>query len=514
MDRLYAICPHCEKSIFVAENADGNGVCSACGQALHFPTLRQNGWLIDAESADSEYEAARQYFMNNDFKEAGVHYQKTLTYNRNHYLAEYYAALCDVYENEDRADYDMAGVLTGALVRSVRKMGLCQINVQGRIDFLGAVLNQAYILLSSYFNRIYENYEKTELWDILRDKCLLLAVAVRELTNVEKEALMVFDGSIAKSLVGLADLAICACRKVVQSHLVGDAKLDLPTDHAYEKAKACYDVLLYYASSLDPTYSVSGYKPDYTGNLLYNQSVLSVWNRYNSENKSAGKKYLSTPGELLDGFRKSAMVAVQFSHHTCFKSLATDKGEQARIALINDAISFCFELLMPRIHINAEKKVVIDVKTYAQACDVGAYLADFMQDFIAYNHRLAGEYAHRFFVKLSETVKLYYGAVFNSYNRIVDRLKEAQNSEYRYYKNFLHEVIYSCVPALREIVPVAAGAASDRLKILKFGKQVIDEFLMLNDYKVEELALSAKYSDVLDIYNAFDNSLASIGKRG
>lgn len=102
MDRLYAICPHCEKSIFVAENADGNGVCSACGQALHFPTLRQNGWLIDAESADSEYEAARQYFMNNDFKEAGVHYQKTLTYNRNHYLAEYYAALCDVYENEDR----------------------------------------------------------------------------------------------------------------------------------------------------------------------------------------------------------------------------------------------------------------------------------------------------------------------------------------------------------------------------------------------------------------------------
>ena len=507
MERFYAICPHCEKSILVEGEIDGQTACAACGHTLDIRKLLSDGYGIDAVAADGEYTQAQQYFMNNDFIAAYEHYNKVLGYNRNHYLAYYYAALCDLYNNEDRDDYDYAGRLFAALVQSVRKMGLCQANLQSRIEFLNAALGQTHILLSAYFNRMCDALEKAEQWDVLRDKCLQVASAVREIANVDKEQLMVYDGGITKYLVGVADIAICACRKVVQPHLCDGNRLDLPTDYCYERAKNCYDVLFYYAVSLDAAYKGDGYKPDYTENLLFNESVIGKLNAYNAENKSAAKKYLSTPGVALESFRRDAALAVKYSYHTCCKTFSADTSDKARIAIIGDAVSFCFELLMPRVHTDPDKRAVFDVKTYAGAKEDGKFLAVFLAEAQECNARTADEKIKRFFGAVYDTVKNFYTDAYAAYGRIQDKLKSLQNNDFRYYKNFLHTALYACAVALPDVVPVTAGTRGERLKLLKLGKQICDEFLLLNDYKVDELAQSAKYSDALDIFNAIDDCL-------
>ena len=513
MEKFYAICPFCKKSIFVEANSDGEYVCSVCGQTLDTEYLRSNDYVIDITAADEEYNAAQQYFINADFKEAETHFAKVLGYHRNHYLAEYYRALCEIYENEQKTDFDVPKRLVSAIVNSVEMLGLCQANIQARIEFLISVLNQANIILSSYFNRIYDNYEKTEMWDILRDKCLLIASAAKDVANIDKEQLMVFEQSIAKSLVSIADIGICACRKIVESHLINEKILDLPTDYQHERAKSYYGILLYYASSLDPSYGANEYKPDYTANLLFNQNTITKLNRYNSENKAAHKKYLSTPGEALEDFRKSAKTAIKFSYHTCFGNLSTQQTDQARIALINDSVSFCFELLSPRIYIDRDKKIAVDVYSHADSKDIAVFADKFLNEFCEYNSKLTADYVNKFYMSLHEKAKYHYTSVYAEYNKIVDKLKDAQNSEYRYYKNFLHNMIYACALALTDTLSFVSHPIGERLKTLKLGKQITDEFLLLNDYKVEELEQSAKYSDVLDIFNAFDRSIEELSAR-
>lgn len=510
MDRFYAVCPHCEKSIFVEGEPTGTCACSACGQTLILSDLRASGCAIDFETAEAEYARAQDYFANNDFKEARTHFCRVLDANRNHYFAYYYAGLCDVYENESRPDYDYPGQLIAVIVGSVRKTELCRANLQNRIEFLQAALRQVHILLTAYFNRMYENFEKTELWDVLRDKCLGISAAVCELVHLDKEQLMAFDPIIAKTLVDLSDLAICACCKTVQAHLRNETQLDLPTDYCYEHAKSHYDVLLYYATSLDANYNAGGYKPDYTDNLLCNQSVAQKLKTYDESNKSSARRYLSTKGEELASFRKAAATAVRYSYHACFKSLAADWNEKARIALVNDSVGFCFELLMPRFFVDPEKKIASDVKTYREAKELGGMTGEFLREFAAYNRKLAIDYARRFFTRVHDTVKTQFGAVYAVYARMTDKLKETRDAEYRYYKNFLHTAIYACSVALSDVLPFDEGAQAERGKTLRLGKQIAEEFLLLNDYNVEELEQSVKYADVLDIYNALDDEIAAL----
>lgn len=481
--------------------------CNVCGQELTEESLISGDLIVDAQSADAEYRLAQEYFANSDFREAGNRFKKVLTYHKNHYLAEYFSALCDVYENEEKTDFNVGGQIFSGILKSIEKLGLCQVNINGRIEFLTVIFSQSHIILSSYFNRIYDKYEKTEMWDILRDKCVDIAVAAKDLFVLDKELLMTFDKGIAKYLISIADLAICACRKAVAPHLISDKILDLPTDYQYEKVKSCYGVIMYSASEIDSDYGSDEYKPDYTANLLYSKKVADELNKYNVENQSLNKRCLSTLGELLNSFKKDALTAVKYSYHTCFKSLSNCKTEQARIALINDSVSFCFELLMPRIYIDSDKKINVSVNSYTQAIDIYSYLNDFLRDFHEYNAKIAADCVVKFFERVYETVKTHFNSVVNAYEKSLDKIKDAHDSEYRYYKNFLHNIIYSCSVALKEMMYYDSHPMSERLKVLKLGKQACEEFLMLNDYKVEELAQSVKYSDMLDIYNELDNSI-------
>lgn len=511
LNRFYAICPFCSKSIFVEENLSGGYSCPQCGQALGLPYLQEHDLIIDVAAADEQYKLAQQYFANTDFLAAGEHFVRVLKYNRNNYLADYYARLCDIYENEGKAEYNLPEKIIEAIISSIEKLMLSQVSIAARIEFINSVLSQAYILLSSHFNNIFEQYEKREMWDMLRDKSLNIASCVQSLINIDKEKLMVFDSSVSKSLISIADLAICACQKVVQPHLGEGDKLILPTDYEYEKAKKLYSVFFYYATSLDPNYSFSSYKPDYTGNLLYNENVLTQLSRYNTANKQNNKKFLSDPNAGLDKVRESCQVAIKYSYYTCFKGLSVPKNDPSRQALIGESIGFCIETLMPRISIAEEKKVSIDVKKFGSACDTAFYLSEFLSDCADGNKRAAAEYMNRFYKRLLEMTKLYFSVVYNSYNKFVNKLKESQNREFRYYRNFLYQVVCCCALALKECIAFDQHNLGDRIKLLKLGKQVTEEFLLLSDYKIDELEQSAKYSDILDVFNAFDSSLAALG---
>lgn len=506
LNGFYAICPICGKSIFIGESSDNQAVCSVCGQALDLSALRDKGDVIDVEAVAEEYKRAWDCFTNSDFKEAEIRFRKVLTYNRNHYLADYYAAVCEIYENEDKPEYNVPARLCGAIVGSADKLELCRVGIQARIDFLRAVFGQTHIILSAHLSRIYENFEKTEMWDIVRDKCLDIAAGVYGIANIDKERLAVFDPEISRLLVRIADLAVCACRKTVQPHIYAQAKLDLPTDYQYEKAESYYRLLTYFISSLDSAYE-SAYKPDYTANLLFNESVTQKLDAYEKQNRERRKKHMSAVGGAWETFCKDAELAVKYSYHTCFKALIGSTKDTEQAALSDAAVLFGFALLLPRFYTDSEKKVLANVLPQEKTKDLAFCLNRFLSEIAKENAKRAESYANDFFRRIYDATRYHFTSVMNAYEKSLDKLKESQNSEYRYLKNFLHGIIHCCALGGSEIV--SAGAASERIRLLKLGKQATEEFLLLNDYKVEELEQSVKYSDVLDLYNAFDEDIAA-----
>ncbi len=508
MNSCYVICPFCAKTVYIEENLSGGYSCPHCSQALGFKFLQENDYIIDIKSADEEYVLGEQYFLNTDFRAAGEHFAKVLKYNRNNYLAEYYTRLCAIYENENRPDYNVPAAIVEAVSSSIQKLDLSQVNVKTKIDFIYAMLNQVYIILSSHFNKIYDDYEKTEKWSELREKALNIATTVKGITLIHKEMLMAFDANIAKSLVSIVDLSICACQKVVVPHL-NDDKLDLPTDEQCDEAKRLYSAFYYFATSLDKSYVFSSYKPDYTANLLFNESVSSEISRYDEANKHNKRKFLSEV-KGIESLRKSCLIAIEFSYYSCFKSLQASKSDNARNALMSEAIRFSLETLLPRVSIGEDKKVRISVRRFSKAREICKYLNDFLSDYSEINRRIVAEYMNRFYKQVYEMIKLYFSLVYNSYNKFVNKLKAAQNKEFDYYRGFLYQVASSCALALTDCVSFSQHSLGDRVKLLRLGKQVTEEFLLLSDYKLDELERSTHYSDILDIFNALDLSIEQL----
>lgn len=506
MKNFFAICPFCKKSIYVEENLSGGYSCPLCGIALGLPYLMENNLIVNMPEAREEYNLAQEYFQNTDFREANKHFQQVIFLNKNDYLAEYYKNLCDIYENELKDDFNLPQSITNSFKISIEKLSFSQVKIADKMNFLSTSLTQLHILLSNHFNKICEKFEKTELWDELRESSLNIAVNLNELILIDKELLMTYDVNISKALINISDLAICGCQKIVQPHLQ-NKHLNLPTDYEYNKAKTLYNNFYYYAISLDPNYNFNNYKPDYNTNLLYNENVISELNKYNIENKNNEKKYLSTIGTQLDTVVNECKMAIKYSYNTCFKGLYLQKNEQSRIALINESIAFCFETIKPRISIANEKKVDILVMKVSALEELTKYLNAFLFDFSEYSKHLTNDYLNKFYDEILEMVKLYFSIVYNSYNKFVNKLKELQNNEFRYYKNFLYQIVCCSSLALKEVVEYDQHKLNDRIKLLKLGKQVAEEFLLLTDYKIEELEQSNKYSDILHIFNALDDNI-------
>lgn len=511
VNKFYAICPFCHKSIIAEENLSGGYACPVCGQALGIPYLQENNLIIDLEEVTEAYELGQEYFKNTDFREALRYFNKVLKLDANNFKAYYYAKLCELYENEDDPGFDSASAMVDALTGSIGKTDMAQASPMEKIDFLCTVLNQGYIIFLNRFNLLFEKYEKTAMWDELRTYNLEIAEAVKRVIDIGDEKLMTFNADIKKHLVSICDLAMCSCQKVVDPHLLRDKRiLDTPTDYEYRKAKELYGTFYYYTTALDPNYNFINFKIDYTGNLLYNESVTCKIDRYNLGNKSLSKKYLSSPGSDLSTVVSDCELAIKYSYHTCMKGLYMSVRDESRMALINDSIRFCFETLKPRISINDQKKVVIDIKTITRASEITVYLNAFMGEFGEYNKRLSADYLNRFYDELHEMIKLYYSIVYNSYNRFVNKLKQLQNTEFKYYKNFLYQITCCCALALTKLISYDQHKLGTRMKILKLGKEVSEEFLLLSDYKIEEIEQSPKYSDILDAFNYFDDSLEEL----
>lgn len=506
-DSFFAVCPFCSKNVYIEKNISGGYACPICSQAIGLEYMTANNLIIDVVAENEEYNLAQQYFLNTDFREAGAHFAKALQFNRNNYLADYYERLCNIYENETKDDYNLPQKLVAAIISSITKMQNSQANLSNKLEFVSTLLNQTYILLSGHFNEVYETYEKAEKWDELREKCLNIASEIKGITIIDKELLMVYDESIAKSLISISDLCICACQKIVTPHMLQNSKLDLPTDYEHDKSKNLFTMFNFYATSLDKNYNFNTYKPDYTGNLLYNENVITKLNRYNTENKSNEKKFLSASGSNLSELISGCSVALKYSYYTCFKGLVNVKNDPSRIALVNESISFCLEALKPRISIGEEKKVNININNFEKAAEIAYYLNAFVADFSDYNKRLAADYLNKFYDELGESIKLYFSVVYNNYNKYVNKIKELQNNEFKYYKNFLYQIVCSCALALKEIVSFDQHKLGNRIKILKLGKQVAEEFFLLCDYKIEDIERSVKYKDILDIFNAFDDNI-------
>lgn len=509
MNRFSAICPFCRRTIVIEENLSGGYACPSCGQALGLQYLKDNKLIIDVYAERDEYLAAMDYFYNTDFREALRHFEKVLAININNYRAEYYMRLCRIYEAESDRNFDTAKSIMDAVKYCVEKMKLSVGSVIEKTDFLRSMLNEVYIILLNKFNRESEYFQDKTQWQNVRNFFIDFASNVNVIVLYDKEELMAFDKDIAKHLVNICDLGISACQKVVEPHILDNKYVDVPTEFEYSKVKSLHHNFDFFATSIDAKYSFENYRPSYDANLLYNESVITLLNKYNEDNRKNYKKYLSNSGRQLDTVVFDCQLAVKYSYYTCFKGLVKPLNEK-HIAVVNESIAFGFEALKPRISISENKHVSIGVKNFAKASEVAFYLNAFIADFSQYNKRLAAEYVNRFYEELYQMIKLYYSIVYSSHNKFINKLKDLQNSEFRYYKNFLYEVTCCCSLALKQIIDYDQHKLATRLKILKLGKEVTEEFLLLSDYRLKEIENSDRYRDILDVYNYFDDSIEAL----
>ncbi|MDE7464631.1 MAG: hypothetical protein K2M48_06335, partial [Clostridiales bacterium] len=71
----------------------------------------------------------------------------------------------------------------------------------------------------------------------------------------------------------------------------------------------------------------------------------------------------------------------------------------------------------------------------------------------------------------------------------------------KYYERFLFEVACATAPALHEYVGFG-DSKGPRARLVRICKKASEEFLMLRDYRIDDIEQSNVYRPILDIYNA------------
>jgi len=351
-------------------------------------------------------------------------------------------------------------------------------------------------------------FEKQHAPRTIRHKMLLLAKHINSFIALDKELLLVFNPDSAKAIVSLVNLGIGACIKATQARAVNDVTISVPLDEDFDTATKIYGNLLYYAQSLDPNYSIESHRPDFITLGLYNRDALSQIDKYNTGRGSKDRAaFISIKGEILNHLKEHCKTALSYTYNILYKNLYTKKGDPLRIDLLTHGISFCLELLVPRIHQNAYKRVIFESMPYQELQQIAPYLDAFLFELAETNKKLAIITLEDFYTDLTEMTQMYFTIVSKTHTKSINRLKTFKGKEFHYYIDFLVNVIFASSMGLLDVIEFKPQKSKNRLALLKMGKRASEEFLLLNDYKIDELEKDPLYSSVILIYNQILNAL-------
>jgi len=503
MAAAFAICPHCNKNITLQSDVFDSAACSLCAGPLTMELLKIKNSIIDMEEANLSFEAGKQYFDNADFSESLRHFKKSLEYNANHYLSFYYAGLCDIYENERAENYDKILNLMRVLKYSILKLDSAQVDMQYKIPFILAAVREIYVFLFAEYTKLDTEFEKQNAPRAVRHRMMLLAKHINSFIALDKELLLVFNPEVVTTIVQLVNLGIGACIKSTQSRAVNDVTVSVPPDEDFDAASKIYGNLLYFAQSLDPNYSIESHKPDFITLGLYNRDALSQIDKYKSALGSKDRAtFLSVKGDVLNYLKDHCRTALLYTYNVLYKNIYINKGDALRIDLLTQGVAFCIELLVPRISLNAYKRVVFESVGFSDLQQITPYLDAFLCELFDTNKKLATAKIEEFFLNLSEMAKMYFDQVYKTHSKSVNKMKLFKGKEFHYYIEFLINIVFATSLGLKESIEFMPNKSKGRLSLLKIGKRAADELLLLHDYKIGELEKQPVFSEVLEIYNS------------
>jgi len=508
MSTLFAICPHCAKNIILPSDVFDSADCPLCSGPLTMELLRMKNSIIDMQEANIAFETGKQHFDNINFGEAGVAFKKALEFNQNHYLSFYYAGLCDIYENEANPEYDKPLNLMRLLKLSLMRLDSAQVDVKYKISFVLAAAHEVFIMLQKEFYSIAEALDSQKGPRNLRHALILMAKHVNSFLGLDKELLLVFDPSIAESVLGLVNLAIAACVKSTMSYPVSDVSISVPNDEDFDATQKIYGNLLYFAQSVKPDFSIESHRPDFSGTQMFNSDTRSVLDTYyNNLDKRERSAFLAVKGEVLRHIKRQCKTGVLLAYHTLYKNLYIKMEDPIRKALLTQAAEFSFEVLYPRIHLNPVGRPVIECATFEKQSAFTPYLDAFLHELYDENKKTTVKLLDDFYKQVSDMTHLYFNNVKKSMAKTLGGATKGK--EFEYHVQFFGHVVNACSIALQENIEFVAYLKKSKwvIQLLKLGKLAAEEFLLLYNYNLDELEKTATGSQLIYVYNRILSAL-------
>lgn len=506
----HAICPYCSKNISVDESSLREYRCGSCGNTLTVAFLREKNAFIDLDASNIEFQTGRGHLDERDFPAAAECFKKALRFNPNNYMAEYYSGLCEISENAEKEDFSVPKTLCKMFVSSLIKADNSQLEPSQKIGFVTTLLSEIYVSLFGYFNDISERFENNDYQKLFRAKAIDFVAAVREIISLDASLLCLSEKSVAVSFKDIIDLAIDVCFHATHSFADGFDSVNTPSDEDFVKVRDNYEDFIAFQKALDKKYKCP-HKINFDDNITCNKEVIALIEKYYDLNRGNKKARLSITGEFLDNMVRQCMTAVRLTYFTCVRNIGVVKSDNVRNDLINQAISIGLEIMMPRLYMDGRHRVSAIVKNMQQMRTVTEFL-DLMADSLSDGaKKTAGDAFKDFYGDVHETVKMHYENVNREYEKIINKLKRAQNEEFVHYLGFLNDMATACASALVKITVFTRYKTKSRITCLKLCRRICEEFLLLTDYRIESIEKS-RFKDIISIYGALDGDIAYLAK--
>lgn len=492
---VLAICPFCSKTISIDRLP--KITCPDCGSQFGFAELQKKRLIVDAQTEANEIAEAKSSFAEGDWTGASEHFKKALIANGNSYFAQYFISLCNIYMHEDESTFDVMDAVMQMIDVSLQTLSRANIGVSDKLQFITAMLSETKIIIirrlasrDAMFEKRLDAYREATIGDLGK----LVA-----LFKIDPEKIMSFSPQISAVLMEIADSAIKACYKSVQTVPYGD-ELRTPNDAIYKQASSLSNEYCYFAHSLDPAFDAKVYSPDFTPNYEVNADILQRFADFDESNKLNAKKRIIGNIEAYEAILADCGKALKFTYLNCYRSMCSRQVAQ-HAQLFYNGFEMLYRLLLPRVILSDKKRIEIRTAKFVDIVDWCDILTRFLVDSYELDG-LVGKALHEFYENLYAIVDMYFVPEFEKRAKYIGKFKETRGEEYFAYIQLLFDCACSCAPALRKYVDFSAEADKTRAKLVKICKSATEDFMLFSGMQIDELEQSNFYRPILQITTA------------
>ncbi|MCM1367391.1 MAG: hypothetical protein NC184_01075 [Roseburia sp.] len=465
---------------------------------MTYTDISRKKLLVDTGLEVSEIKLAKDLFVNTDFLGAAEHFKKALEANKNSYLSQYFASLCEIYLKESNQNFDVMERVIYTVKSSLTLMSRANVTVDDKLAFIIAMLAEIKIIVINRLNSYDDIYETDVV--TYRKKAIADLQKLMELFKIDGELLMTFSPTITGYLMEIIDCAIKVCYKAVQTVAIG-GELYLPTNLEYKQLVMLCNDYCFFAQSFDPQFNARNYVPDFAQNTMLNEKVLSRFEEFDESNKANAKKFLigdiTEYNEILEECKK----AITFTYRSCYRSMCSRHCDQ-HLHLLVDGLNLLYRILMPRAVMVDKKHVMLQIGNFSDIVDWCNTLTNIIFDLKNYDEN-SDRSLQEFYAKVLDIVEMYFMPEFEKSAKLVNKMQATRGDDFKYYEKLLYTSACCCMPALKTYVSYTApGKDKSRAKLVKLCKMICEEFLLLWGYKIDDLEQSNFYRPILDLYNA------------